>query len=450
MSKRARVVWNEGLLLTPQHFQQQDRYHEEQSVDLLRASRSFFYGFTSLTLQLDAIHNGQVLIEEATGVLPHGTPFSVPDRDAPPVGRNVESIFPLREAVLPVYLGLRVHRPGQPEMLAPGSGEAELARYHTGTMEQADATTGQGDRVMQVARPNLRILFAGEDLGDYEVLPLAEVVRKPEGGFAYRTEFVPPCLSIGASPFILRTLRRLLEILVAKSTELSDRRRQSGKGVAEFGRDDVAGFWLLGCVNGYIPLLSHFLRAPGAHAETAYFTLARLAGELTTMSDSFVRDIPSFDHDHPEAAFADLGQRVPKLLETVLPRNYTRIPLTKGADGVFQGRINDDRVLDPAMVWYLGAYANVAQAQLQSELPDMIKISAPDRIDFLVAHALMGVGIRLTQNLPAALPIQSGYVYFQVDRVGDMWDGVAGSRAISLYAPPEFPGMLLELIAVRD
>ncbi len=450
MSKRARVVWSEGLLLTPQHFQQQDRYHEEQSADLLRASRAFYYGFTSLSLQAEAIHNGLVLIEEASGVLPKGTPFSIPERDTSPMGRSIEASFPLRESVLPVYLGLRVLRTGRPETLDPAAGDAELARFHTVTMESPDSTTGQSERVMQIARPNLRILLPGDELGDYEALPLAEIVRKPEGGFAYRPDFVPPALAIGASPFILRTVRRLLEILVAKSTELSDRRRQSGKGVAEFGRDDVAGFWLLGTVNGYIPLLSHFLRAPSAHAESVYFTLVRMAGELTTMSDQQVRDLPSFDHDRPEGPFADLGAKIPKLLETVLPRHYTRIPLTKGADGTFQRKIQDDRLLDPTMTWFLGAYANVPSSDLQSGLPDMIKISSPDRIDFLVAHALMGVNIRLNQNLPAALPIQSGYVYFQVDKSGEMWEGVAGSRAISFYAPPEFPGMLLELIAVRD
>ena len=113
MSKRARVVWSEGLLLTPQHFQQQDRYHEEQSADLLRASGAFFYGFNTLSLQAEAIHNGLVLIEQASGVLPKGTPFSIPERDTPPIGRSIDAAFPLRETVLPVYLGLRLHRSGQ-------------------------------------------------------------------------------------------------------------------------------------------------------------------------------------------------------------------------------------------------------------------------------------------------------------------------------------------------
>jgi type VI secretion system protein ImpJ len=143
-------------------------------------------------------------------------------------------------------------------------------------------------------------------------------VRKPEGGYAYRADYIPPCIGIGASPTILRILRRLLEILVAKSTELADRRRMSGKGVAEFGRDDTAGFWLLGVVNGYIPLLSHHLRGACGHPEEAYLTLARLAGELTTLSDLQVRDIPPYEHDRIEAAFVDLAARIPRLLETVL------------------------------------------------------------------------------------------------------------------------------------
>lgn len=450
MSNRTRVVWSEGLLLTPQHLQEHDRYLEERSIELYRAGQPFAHGCLRLTLQEDAIQNGQVLLEDAAGVLPGGTAFSIPDRDPVPAGRNIEPHFGLRETVLPIYLGLRVHRTGQAEVAAPGTAAASDARWLKDAVRVPDAATGQNEREVQVGRANLRVLFPGENLGDYEVLKIAEAVRKPEGGFAYRTEYVPPSLAISASPYILRIVRKLLEILVAKSTELSDRRRQTGKGIAEFGRDDVAGFWLLGTVNGAIPVLTHFLRGGGAHPEAVYLALAQFAGQVTTMSDLQVRDIAPYDHEHLEAAYTDLLNRIPKLLETVLPRNYTRIPLTRRDDGVWSGRIADDRLLDAGSHWFLGAYANVAASELQSLLPDMIKVASPDRVDFLVAHSLMGLRIRYTQNLPPALPIQAGYTYFIVEKTGDVWDLVHGARQIALYAPPEFPGMLLELISVRE
>jgi len=450
MSKRSRVVWNEGLLLTPQHLQHLDRYHEDSATELFRAARPYGWGLGFLDLDREAIANGQVVIHGASGVLPQGGAFSIPDRDEAPPGLNIEEHFPLNESRLPLYLGLRIHRAGEREVAPSGDGDRVQTRYRESTVRAVDETSGENEREIVVSHRNFKVLLPGESLGDYDHVPMAEVVRKPEGGFAYREDFVPPCISIGASEAVLRTLRRLLEILVAKSRELSERRRHSGKGVAEFGRDDVAGFWLLGVVNGAIPEISHYLRGAVAHPERVYTTLARLAGTLTTMSDQDVRDIAVYEHERPEGAFAHLGARIPKLMETVLPRHYTRISLEKGANDVFTGRIEDDRLLAAKVGFYLGVYASMPAGEIQQSLPQKVKIATPDRIEFLISNALMGVAVRHVQTAPASLPVQAGYVYFQVEKSGDVWDLVAGSHAIALYAPPEFPNIQLELIALND
>jgi type VI secretion system protein ImpJ len=356
----------------------------------------------------------------------------------------------MAEQEIPVFLGLRVHRPGQAEVATIPEGGLSDARYGAASAKFLDETTGENDREVRLARANLRVLFADENPGDYEALPLARIARKPEGGYAYRAEFIPPCLSIAASEHTQRLLRRLLEILIAKSNELSDRRRFSGKGVAEFGRDDTAGFWLLGTINGFIPVLGHALRASATHPEAVYLELARLAGMLTTLSDMQVREIPPYDHDNAAAAFNDLAQRIPRLLETVLPRHYTRIPLTRRDELVHVGRILDDRLLEPAMAFYLGVYANIGASELQVTFPEVAKIASPDKVEFLVQHALKGMVLRLAQTLPPAVPVQSGYVYFQLEKIGDAWEGIAGSRNLAIYAPPEFPGLQLELVAVRE
>lgn len=449
MSKRARVVWSEGLLLAPQHLQHLDRYHEERAAELYRAGRPFGHGLSALELDADAIHNGQIVLHRAAGVLPGGVAFSIPDRDDAPSGRSIGSAFAITETRFPIYLGLRIHRPGEAQLGGGGAADGDR-RFRETTEKSPDETTGENEREIRISRPNFRILFPNESLGDYDHIPIAEVVRKPEGGYTYRADYMPPSVSAEASEFLLRTLRRLLEILVAKSTELSDRRRYSGKGIAEFGRDDVAGFWLLGTVNGYVPLLAHLLRARNAHPEAVYMTLARLAGELTTMSDQPVRDIPPYDHDRPESTFADLGARIPKLLETVLPRHYTRIALARRDEAVHTGRIDDDRLLDPAVAFYLGAYANMPAADLQVSFPGKVKIASPDRIDLLVASALPGLPVRHVPSLPPSLPVQSGYVYFQLDKVGDFWDLIAGARSLAIYTPPEFPNIHMELVAIRD
>jgi type VI secretion system protein ImpJ len=325
------------LLLTPQHLQHLDRYHEEADAELFGASLPFSYGLSGLGLDEDAIQNGQVIIPEAKGITPGGAAFSFPDRDDVPPGRSLEQSFPVGTNNLPVYLGIRAHRSGEREISDGDNGEV---RYRSGPIKAYDQTTGENEREIRICHQNLRILFPEENLGDYDYLQVAEIARKPEGGYEFREDFVPPCISIAASGYILKILARIQENLVARSKSLSDRRQHRGQGVAEFGREDVAGFWLLGTVNGYIPLLSHFLKEKNSHPETVYLTLAAMAGELTTMSDLDVRETPSYQHDHLGETFSGLAQRLPQMLKEVLPQAYERIPLTVKDESILQGREN--------------------------------------------------------------------------------------------------------------
>jgi type VI secretion system protein ImpJ len=70
-------------------------------------------------------------------------------------------------------------------------------------------------------------------------------------------------------------------------------------------------------------------------------------------------------------------------------------------------------------------------------------------VDLLISAAMPGVILRHVPTLPSGLPVQAGYVYFQIEKSGDVWGLVAGARSMAIYAPPEFPGLNLELIALK-
>lgn len=448
MSRRSRVVWNEGLLLTPQHMQQLERYHEERDGELFRASRPYAYGFTALDLDEDAIENGRVVIRSAAGVTESGFPFSFPDRDAVPSPRDLGKFFTVELNVLPVYVGIRIHRSGEREVAAEGNGLSDI-RYLPGSVRLYDETSGDVERPVEVAHQNLRILFPSENLGDYDRVQVGEIVRTPEGKFAYRDTYAPPCLRVGASPVLMKALNQILEMMVARSKTLSDRRQHRGQGVAEFGRDDAAGFWLLGLVNSHIPVLTHYLRTGHAHPELVYRTVASLAGAMTTMSDLDVRDTPPYDHEKLGETFGGLIARIPKMMREVLPQNYERIPFTPRDQYVQIAALNDDRLIPPNVGFYLGVSANMAQQELQARFPDLVKIGPPDQVDFLISQAIRGVELKHIPTLPPSLPVQSNFVYFRVEKSGDVWDLVAGARSLAVYVPPEVPGYNLELIALK-
>ena len=86
---RKRVIWSEGLFLRPQHFQQLER-----SVEMLVESRaagalSPGWGLTSLRLDDEALKIGRLSIKSARGVMPDGTPFSIPEEYAAPLALEI-------------------------------------------------------------------------------------------------------------------------------------------------------------------------------------------------------------------------------------------------------------------------------------------------------------------------------------------------------------------------
>src|SRR5512143_2536342 len=111
MTRLEKVLWSEGLFLTPQHFQQWDRYYEEFVSFRLRSLTTFAWGAEEIEFNTDALQNGAVELLRCRAVLPDGVPVSVPDIDPPPPSRGFGSDFLPSAERLSVHLAIPVLRP---------------------------------------------------------------------------------------------------------------------------------------------------------------------------------------------------------------------------------------------------------------------------------------------------------------------------------------------------
>ena len=84
MTGKNRVAWREGMFLRPQHFQAQERYFDAHIRARVDSVRPYAWGFTSITVDEDLASLGKLGVVRASGVLPDGTPFSIPDELPPP------------------------------------------------------------------------------------------------------------------------------------------------------------------------------------------------------------------------------------------------------------------------------------------------------------------------------------------------------------------------------
>jgi type VI secretion system protein ImpJ len=445
-----KVLWSEGMFLTPHHFQQSDRYHEGLLNRRLQAIQPLGAGLLRLKVDADALANGEFVLSQCAAVLPDGLIVDAPELDPLPPARPVGAAFDPKKTALGVYLASPLVRPGGLACAPEGAAEGSPARFQRKVATVADEHSGTGERPVTVAVKTLKVLFEGEPLSDYSSLKIAEVTRGAGGKFVLNEACVPPCLYLSASAALQAAVRRVLDLLSSKSEELSRARRQRSQGLVEFTMSEAANFWFLHTVNAAIPVLMHYHTHPDAHPEPAFLAMARVAGQLMTFAgEGHPKDLPLYSHDDPGGSFTGMEARIRQLLETVIPTRCTPIPLERPRESLFTGKLMDERLLEGAQ-FYLAVMADVPEEKIAREVPLKGKVSSMDRVDQLIAAALRGLVLRHLPTPPAEIPVQPGRTYFQIDRQGEHWEAVRKSRTIAFYLPPEFKQLRLEFMAVKE
>jgi len=449
MSKYRKIVWNEGMLLTPHHFQQWDNYHEDLLTSRINSIMPYNYGILDLQVNGEAVANGNFQINSCRAVLPDGLMVNAPDAEPVPDLRPVGNHFGVEAERLGVHLAIPAKKVGEANYQANGAVPSGNIRFLQEGAQVKDETSGTNEQPISYAKSNLRIVFDDELRDGFTSIKIAELQRTPTGQLKIAEDYIPPVLNISASMWLANMLRQLVEILITKSGSLGEERRASNASLADFTTSEVAVFWLLNTINSSIPSMSHYFRSPMLHPEKLYLEMGTLVGRLMTFSLEYhPKDIVKYDHDDLHFTFYNLSAQLKELLETVIPSRCVPIPLEKTRDTLYVGRIDDERLLKEAG-FFLAVRAQMPEAKLIEGVPRVVKIASRDVIDSVIGSALPGVVLTHASPPPAPIPARIGFKYFQLDNMGPYWSGIAGSKVISVYVPNEIPDEKLELYAVK-
>jgi type VI secretion system protein ImpJ len=438
MKSPQRVVWSEGMLISPHHLQQSDLYHERLLHSRLGALSPTPWGVTALELDVAALAAGQVRVSRFTGVLPDGLflSFEAGDPECPPA-RPLEGHFPPALPAVEVFLGVPLERETGASVARAGvAPSGARTRFTTVDRAIADNLGEAADLEVSFAQRNVSLLFGDEPREDFRTVKVAEIVRDGAGALALNDVFVPPVLRLGASSFLVAQTRRLLSQLVARQRQLSEERRQRDASTVEFAAHDVTRFLLLHTLNTTIPLLAHFDRAGDVHPRELYLVLASLAGQLSTfaVADDLSR-IPAYAFTDGRATFEELFALCNTLLtETVRDVVFT-LPLTVN-QGVFIGRLEDDRMLRCQQFVLAVRGQDLTEEHLTAKLPGLCKIASWNQLTTVLRSATPGVPVQATLRPPAEVPVKAGTAYFLVDAKSDHFRAILQERTIGVYLPP--------------
>jgi type VI secretion system protein ImpJ len=444
MKRLQPVIWTKGTLLNPQHLQMQDRFLESNLEFQLDALAFRPWGFSRLRFDQEALANGAVAVNEAAGIFPDGLLFDVPESDAGPPARALADAFDPDQESIEVFLAVPSYR--EAGVNVTSNGRDADARFRAEYAMIRDENTGLAEKPVQVARKNLRLLFEGEVQEGNSVLRVARVKRTPAGLFQLDPRHVPPLLDIAASDYLTAIVRRLVEILSARSSSLAGTRRQKNQSLADFTASDIAQFWLLYTINAHFPVFRHLFETSGGHPEALFSAMLALAGSLTTFSLTIhPRDLPQYDHNDLGGCFTTLDEKLRLLLETVVPANFVALPLKLAQPSIYATALADDRYLTNTRM-YLAITAEMSQADLIAKTPYLIKICSASHIEHLVRQALPGVPLTHVAAPPSSIPVKLAYQYFSLNQSGPAWEAVGRARNLAAYIPAEFPNVQAELI----
>ena len=439
------------MFLRPQHFQAQDEYFEQALH--FRASVSSFanWGFSRLGIDEASLVNGLFTLRHCEGIFPDGLSFRAPVVDELPPGRQVDEHFPdARQTHIDAYLAIPEARASAANysLTTAGNSAASPHRYSTEARAAIDVTLGSDEKVIQVARKSLRLLFEGENLDGFTVLRIARIQRSPAGTYVLSPEFIPPIIDIAASDYLLSLTRRLIEKMSAKADLRSLSRRQKTGDLADFTNAEAADFWFLHTVNSSLPELSHIWRVRRGHPDVLFRAMLRLAGALVTFAfNQTVRDLPDYDHNELGESFTALDNRIRDLLDIGRQVKIIATPLRPVERFIWAGSLSDERQLE-ATQFIISVSSPIAVDELISKFPRLAKVSSSEELNRLIRSSLPGVPLRHLQAIPPAVPLNLSCQYFSLANAGPLWENILRARALSVFVPGEIADPKMELITV--
>ncbi len=437
------ILWTKGTFLSPQHLQTQDNFIQSAMQFHLEALNFRPWGFVDVRIKHEALTEGNFALSRAVGIFPDGMAFDIPASDPAPAPKPLAPFFDAEQQSIDVYLAIPSGRENGLNVSTPAQGAD--TRFFAEDAEIRDENTGAGVRAIQMGRKNFKLLVEGESREGSVTLKVARIRRTAAGTFEADTTFVPPLLNLAASEYCISLLRRLVEILSAKSGILADKRRQKSQGLADFTSSDIANFWLLYTVNNYFPVLRHIYETRRGHPENAFRILTALAGSLTTFSMKIQpRDLPAYDHDDLGACLTDLDEKVRELLETVVPSNSVSLPLKLVQPSIYATSIDDDRYLVNTKM-FLAVASEMPEIELIKRAAQ-IKVGSASQLDQLIRMALPGIPLTHLPKPPGAIPVKLAFQYFALKQSGPAWDSIGKARNLGAYVPAEIPNPQLELI----
>lgn len=441
--KSERPLWARGQMVSPQHFQQQAATAAWAVESVARMGALNPWGIEHVAFDSALLKQGRLKASHLCVRFADGALIDTDNADALPPVRVLPHM-----SELTVVLALPHEHENGGNCLQPDEQAERPVRWRL-AWRQVRNHSGDDTRQIAVMQPELTLRDAGDDNGNYQTVAVARLYCDSQGSWSQDSTFVPPLLSVQASPWLTEQLGQLTEQLRNRLKRLMAMRRESNERMADFAVADVSLFWLLNALNSAEPVLGHFQRHPQVHPERLYQVLAGLAGSLLTFSlEHTIADIPAYHHEQLTDTFSPLFDLLEVLLEASLPSRVVSIELERDERRKrWHGYLHDARLREDAD-FYLSVRSTLPVARLLEDFQLQCRVGCPDEVDLIVNGSRPGVPVKAMTHVPAAIPLRLENQYFTLDMHHPAAQAMLAAGHCVFYLPGGMGDTDIELFAV--
>lgn len=407
--------------------------------------RPYSWGIEELEINQEALSLGKFEIAKCKAILPDGTTVNIPFEDAPPVPIEPDKNTKNEN----IYLCLMGRRPNATESNREDD-DLQETRHSIEIADVRDTSLPEDSNApIELARKNLLLLRESDERAEYACIGIGRIIEiRSDKRMVLDESFIGPSMECRNNIQLAGYIEEIQGMLKQRAEAIAMRLNATGSGT---GTAQVEDYMLLQLINGYEPVFTHLGGLPACHPESLFQICLKLAGELSTFTSTGNRPsgLPEYIHTDLTTTFQTIMKELRRSLGMEREHSAIQIPFKHYKKVGIRLAIVNDKSLFSNAVFVLAVKADMPTEQLRNRFPLQSKIGPKEAMKQLITSQLSGVELEALSVAPRQIPFHSGFSYFELNKRGDLWKQMATSAGLGLHPGDEYPGLELELWAIR-
>lgn len=320
------IQWHEGMLLTPQHFQQLCLRQETLAQHSALAIQPYIWGVRRLRIDQNLLLTGIFRVLELDATMPDGLVVSYRAEGGGELELDLKAkVETLTDRSYPLYLAVPA-RDG-------GVGKGRVRRYQSWEGDPVeDENTGESSVRIPRLRPHLTLAASEAPPPQCDSFPLAKVQFKDE--VFSLSDYIPPTPSVSLDSALGEICLFIVKKVREKATMLSEQAQSpAAPGAMPLIVEDKRK---IQCLVAGLPLLESVLSTGQSHPFPLYLALSSMAGHLAALGTSLVPPVfKPYDHNNLRASYEQIQEFAFRMISEGISETYMGYPF-QFSSGVFE------------------------------------------------------------------------------------------------------------------